>query len=116
MKIVDYNEFIETPKYTIYSEYYDCNICDIHCKGDVINNKSDWFYSQLTNNLEYNSDVYSEAFLEMENGKSIDIDVTTIQRDGMYDNDRRFIIYEKNDIIELIEKLNFSLLEAYDKR
>lgn len=117
MKIVDYNTFTNMPKGTIYSEYKPCIFEGIHIKHDVISHENDgfindWFYQELVNNPdwdcaeEYNIQSVCEF---MEDGNSANPDFDTMQRDGMFDYDRKFLVYEKQDIELLIEKLKILL-------
>jgi len=106
MKIVNYDEFIKLPKGTIYSETEPCIFGEWRIKRDTVNGDSDWFYEVLVGDFDYfekYSDI-SEAYDDMEKGVDI-LSEGVLQRDGMYDHDRKFAIYSKEDIKKLIETL-----------
>ena len=112
MKIITYDEFVKLPEGTLYSEYEPCIFGEVKIKyrsithnGEVI----DWYYQELTNNPNWDyapdkNDIVSVC-TEMENGKEIPPDFDIIERDGMFDTDRKFLIYSKNDVKDLITKL-----------
>jgi hypothetical protein len=104
MKIVDYDTFVKMPQGTIYSTYSPCNFGDIYCLEEVINDGSDWFLSRMINNPDDNCDI-QKCCTDMENGVSIDADFHCWERDGMFDYDRKFLVYETKDIEMFIEKL-----------
>lgn len=113
MKIVDYNTFTNMPKGTIYASYSPCVFGEVYVKHDSFSHEddgfiNDWFYQELLNNpdWEYAETYDILAICEyMENGNSVPLDLNTISRDGMFDYNRKFLIYEKSDIEALIEKL-----------
>ena len=99
MRIVNYNEFVKTPKGTLYSEYAPCIFGEVRIKHDVIIHNgevSDWYYQDLTNNPDWD---YAETYdimatcKIMENGVEVPPDFDIIERDGMFNYDRKFLIY-----------------------
>jgi len=104
MRIVDYNTFIKLPEGTMYCEYSPCVFGDLKIKDETISN-SDWFYSSLQSNPEFDSDFYGEACEPMKKGEDINPDFNCIERDGMFDYDRQFLIYNKGDVQAMINKL-----------
>ena len=117
MKIITYDEFIKTPKGTLYSEYEPCIFGEVKIKHDVIEHKGeiiDWYYQELTNNPDWD---YAEPYdissicKKMEDGVDVPPDFDIIERDGMFDYDRKFLIYSKEDIQMLINKLS-SLIDG----
>ena len=113
MKIVNYTEFSKLPVNTVYGFYHPCIMSGIYIKGDSRSNNnndiiSDWYFSSI-NEPMLDSDE-DNIMSEMENkGISVDIDVDIQMRDGMFDYDRKFVIYEKSDVIKIIEKLKETL-------
>ena len=47
---------------------------------------------------------HGETFV-LEDGKEVDLDFDTTERDGMFDYDRKFAIYSQKDIQDMINKL-----------
>ena len=111
MKVVNYIEFIKLPINTLYSDFTEdsCIINNIYCKQETISD-NDWFYTNFTGTIEYDDDVY-ESFSKLKNSLSVELDTTSIERDGMFDRNRKFIVYEKQDIINLMKVLKKALNE-----
>lgn len=107
MRIVKFDEFIELPEGTVYGFYRPCFTNDLYIKGESLNSKQDWFYSCITPcNFDYNNDCQNiDAMQAMENGEHCVLDVSIQERDGMFDYDRMFLIYEEEDILKIINKL-----------
>jgi hypothetical protein len=109
MKIVDYDTFVSLPEKTLYSFYAPCYTDGLKVKGETTNKGKDWFYSDMLDNpkQEYEGEFlqYAEVMEKMEKGESIKADFHILERDGMFDYERQFLVYEKEDIEEMIEKL-----------
>jgi hypothetical protein len=103
MIIVSYEEFIKLPSGTMYCETEPCIFGDIRVKGDTINDRKDWYYQSFQDNLDYDNDFaesYDKCLVE-----EVSLDFDTLQRDGMFDYDRAFAIYSKEDIRQFIKAL-----------
>lgn len=116
MKIVDYNTFVKTPKGTLYSTYEPCIFGEIRIKHEVIEDDGfiiDWWYQELVNNPDWD---YAEQYdissicKVMEDGLEVPPDFDILQRDGMHDYDRKFLIYSKEDVQAVINKLKSLLI------
>ncbi len=83
MKEINLKEFIQLPSGTIYTQWGP--IC---LKGDSIS-EDDFFYDQLTPTMTVNKDF----------------DMGT-SRWGEFDDEAIFIVYDKEDVKELVCKLN----------
>lgn len=102
MRIVNYNEFITLPKGTVYAFYTPCSIGEIMIKQEQVSD-NDWYYSSLCDNVEYDDDfisVFNNARKE-----DVKLDFTSWTRDGMFDYEREFAIYSKDDIQDMINTL-----------
>ena len=107
MKIVDYKTFVSLPKGTLYRETEPCTFGELQIKQETINEGRDWFLTRLDYIKESNSsDDFLECYKQMENGQSLNLDIYCKERDGMFDYDRKFLVYENKDVIKLIELLN----------
>ena len=103
MRIVEYDTFVKLPKGTMYCETEPCVFGEIQIKHETINEGKDWFYSSLQSNISYEDhfiDSYDKCIRE-----EVDLDFDIIQRDGMFDYDRKFAIYSQKDIQDMINKL-----------
>lgn len=105
MRIVNRKEFISMPSGTVYSHYMPQVSEGLMIKGDTWTN--DWLYQDLLFNVEGgSSDEASDKLTDAEeNGTSFKLDLDCGSRDGMFDEDQLFMVYEKSDIERLIESL-----------
>ena len=115
MKIINYDTFVKLGKNIMYSFYEPTYTSGLMIKEDTLNGGNDWFYYDLLDNPDQDYDgeflQYPDVIEKMENGESIKADFSCLERDGMFDYDRKFLIYEKEDIQEMINKLK-SLLDG----
>ncbi|MDR6844515.1 hypothetical protein [Flavobacterium granuli] len=108
MKIVDKIIFYNLPNGTLFSHYEPVVFNGLKIKGDTIYNgiePIDYFYTDLIGNIQSNS---SEEFIDkLDNAKdnSLELDFERSERDGLYEEDSLFAIYENNDLINFIKTL-----------
>lgn len=113
MKIVNLDEFRKLPAGTLFMNYEPCVFGDLCAKGET------WEYDFLAENITCEIDAddcgdFSHKLHEAEkNGTSIFIDFDCPSRDGMFNNEQLFAVYEKQDIAMLIDKLNRCKDAAY---
>ena len=114
MKIINKTEFYELPNNTLYSEYEPCAFWGLKIKQKTLfldsQNKEpfDFIYEDLIGNvLSKNSNEFVDIleFAE-ENKTSFKLDFDCTERDGLFEKEQLFAIYEKEDLTELIKKLN----------
>ena len=108
MKIYKYKEFKKLPIGTLFSYYKHCSFRDIFIKesskdyGDI-----DFMYSSIVGAIE---DESSEDFVDkcekMENGESVSVDFDSVEREGLFDEEQLYAVYEKEDVEKLIDRLN----------
>lgn len=110
MRIITRDEFIPLPRGTVFSLYQSLgNIGPPkvkECKGDWV---PDFCYSDLTDSIEYqNTDEFVKKMIEYEkSGETFRLDLTTISRDGLYDADQLFAVYDEEDIKALAIRLYY---------
>lgn len=113
MKIIDKNTLRDMPAGTLYSRYEPCCFHDLEIfEGPFAEN--DFIYSFLSApDINGSGGDSSDFMKEMENGESHEVELNSTGRDGRYDDDELFAIWEKSDVQALIAKLNDSLERAY---
>jgi hypothetical protein len=107
MKIVDYDTFIKMPAGTLYAEYTPCVFGETLIKQNTLNEGKDWLYLELVGNPDTDSE-WSAGCEAMEKGEDLPPD-TSLCRDGMFDYSRRFLVYNRDDVENMIETLKESL-------
>ena len=115
MKIIDLAEFRKLKPGTIFMKYEPCIFGDLGVKQDTLGER-DFLYESITCELDYDSsdamlDALTSAGVDSEVSLPMDFDATS--RDGMFDDNQLFAIYEKQDVVGLIEKLRTCLASAY---
>lgn len=106
MKIVDRKAFLALPADTLYSKYAPCYMETTNIKGESIGD-IDWYASDIHDAIKCNSSIdFVDILGEAEaNGTSMAMDFETQCRDGCYDQDQLFAVWESADVLALIERL-----------
>lgn len=111
MRIISRAELMKLPEGTIFAYYRPCIFGGLHIKGTT--GPHDFDVMSLDGNIECDG---SEDFVDIldnavESGESFDLDFDRYGREGFFDNDQLFAIYEEKDMIGLIN----TLIEARSK-
>lgn len=112
MKIVNLETFRSLPPNTLYAKFTP-NVFDEFCiKGAT------WEFDFLTTDalssaiLCLSSDGFNAKCKQAMNDVSVEMDFDSYGRDGFFDKDQLFAIYEDEDIIQLIDKLKQCLRKS----
>ena len=108
MKIVNRKEFLLLPPETVFSYYEPCIFSGLYVK---VCQPGQYKNDFLTDNLI--GEIYCDGSHEMidlleesrETGKSLKLDFDCTDRDGMFNDEQLFAIYEKEDVSSLIVRL-----------
>jgi hypothetical protein len=110
MKIVNREEFLKLPSGTLFSKYQPCYFDDITIKGDTWTN--DFLIQNIADGIE--SEGSDDFFVKLtdaeKNGTELKMDFDCYGRDGMFDEERLFAVWSKDDVKALIKKLQESLV------
>lgn len=107
MRIVNRKEFLELPIGTLYSKYEPCIFGPLSIKYDSWKESNDFIYVGLNEFYHGDSSDSTDNKLdEMEStGINVPIDLNSSGRDGLFDDDQLFAVYDNDDIEHLISKL-----------
>jgi len=107
MRIVDRITFLQQPAGTLYALYHeDGKFGELTIKQDTINTDDGWFYQELVSSfLHGSSDDWDVKLMDAEHGGEVPMDYHCGKRDGMFDNDQRFVIYSVDDHVKLISRM-----------
>ena len=116
MKIVDRKTFLSMPSETIFSKYHPCVFEELCIKGET------WGYDFLVQTLAdaiESSD--SGEFVDVldrsiSTGESISMDFESQGRDGLFDDDQLFAVWERDDVRGLIARLDRCLPKDSDEQ
>ena len=113
MKIVNRTEFLRLPSGTVYANY-ESGLFELLCiKGENCGT-NDWFYDDLVGVGAIDCDGSDlEAFdlldLSEKTGSRVPMNFEITGRDGCFDADQLFAVYERVDVEQLIERLKGTL-------
>lgn len=112
MRIVDKKEFLTLPEGTVYSGYQPCVFDGLFIKGETWDN--DFLENNLIAELDCSgSDERFDILSKVENtGESFKLDFDCYGREGLFDDEMKYAVYEKEDVEGLIKTLQESL-KAY---
>lgn len=105
MKILNKQQFLELPAGTFYAAQAGESVYfpQLHIKGGTIyceGNAIDWYYCNLIDWCADNSSDWIDNYEKMIKGESIQME-TDYGRNGLYEEEGNFLIYEKADLIIL---------------
>jgi hypothetical protein len=111
MKIVNRETFLKMPAETVYSEYKPCAFDQVCIKGETTGN--DFYVNYVTQTLDCkNSEEFVDILFAAEkSGDSFPLDFDTEGRDGMFDDEQLFAVWDKQDIEGLIERLKQTIAD-----
>jgi hypothetical protein len=105
MKIVDRITFLALPENTLYSKYEPCVFGPLEIKGETWGN--DFLTQQIADSVDAagTDELIDILFDAQEKGTSFDLDLEICGRDGLFEDDQLFAVWEHNDVVKLIERL-----------
>lgn len=123
MKIVNRKTFLDLPNGTLFSKFapdYFEDLCIkdetwFHDREDAAH---DFLYQSLNDAVKCNSsdDFSYQLDLAREQGQSIPLDLDCASRDGLFDKDQLFAVWERTDVEQLLARLQTALNDGYVKQ
>lgn len=114
MRIVNLATFRAMPEGTIFMKYEPCIFDTLSVKGETW--EHDWTYANISYEIESTDSGDFAAKLEdaeRNPSMSIPMDFDCYGRDGCFEDDQLFAVYDKADIEGLIAKLLKCKEDAY---
>lgn len=114
MKIVDLATFLALPPGTLYAKYQPCVFGELAIKEESM--PPTWWLQDLVPWFEGASDsgAYFDILDTIDAGQPsppMDFDCTV--KDGLYDKEQRFAVFDRPDVEALISRLQRALGEGY---
>ena len=108
MKIVDRKSFLQLPKGTVYSKFMPYEFWGFSIKiSDPEEDGNEWVHIPLVDGFIKNNNHE----ITIDNYDYFEFDLDCSVRDGLYEKDQLFAIYDKDDVMKLIARLTYSFLE-----
>lgn len=113
MRIVNRKTFLQLPAGTVFSKYSPCIFGDLSIKGDTVSN--DFLVQDIVGSIDSETDsgYYDKINASEKDGVSLKMDFDVMGRDGLFDDDQLFAIWERDDVIGLRDRLKDALDSAY---
>jgi hypothetical protein len=107
MRILNRKDFLNTPSGTLWSYYEPCIFRDLNVKtSDNKDYENDFVYFSLIAEFDScSSGEFAEKCQRMELGESIAQSFEETSREGLYEDEQLFLVYEQDDIKNMIETL-----------
>jgi len=105
MKIVNRRQFLALPENTVFSKYEPCVFGELMIKGESLAND---FYAQEIGDAIFcsgSSDRVDKLGASERDGASLPMDFDCPGRDGLFDDDQMFAVWEPEDVRKLIARL-----------
>ena len=99
-KIVDKKTFLSLPENTLYRECEPCILGDLSIKLDTMGDND--FYVQELDALNVDDD---DGMIAMFEAGDVTFDLEYAGRNGAYENDQQYLVYEDDDVKQLIARL-----------
>ena len=115
MKIVNRETFLELPPGTLFSKYRHCYMEALEIKGDSLRN--DYCFQQIAEAIACTSSVQHTDLLDdmATAGLSVPVDLNCQGRDGCFEMDQLFAVWEHADVEALVARLQQALIDGYAK-
>jgi hypothetical protein len=107
MKILNRKDFLKTPAGTLWSYYEPCNFRDLSVKtSDRKDYENDFVSFSLIAGFDFfDSGEFLEICQRMEMGESVPQSFEQTTREGLFEDEQLFLVYEQGDIQKMIETL-----------
>jgi hypothetical protein len=114
MRIVNLDTFLAMPPGTVFCKYESCNFDELMIKDESSPTK-DFYYVSPTDEVDCSSCGERMGILESseETGDSFPLHFNTVSRDGMYEAEQLFAVWERKDVVGLIGRLQQALQDGY---
>lgn len=117
MRIVDRETFLAMPPGTVFSKFKPDIFGNIEIKGDSTTNAQgeliDFWSQDVAGAVEAaSSGEFMHACDRAVAGECIPLDFDSQYRDGLYEAEQLFAVWDPNDVQALIQRLQLALIEA----
>lgn len=105
MRIVNRKTFLAMPEETVFAKYATLgSLGEICIKGESYAN--DYWYQPLANSVDANNTGdFIDTMAAAEQGTPFKLDLDCQSRDGLFEEDQRFVVWEPEDVKQLVERL-----------
>ena len=103
MRVVNRTDFMNLPDNTVFCKYRSCCMDDIKIKTG--NCGADFVCVDMKTPIGNEGEDSIDAYFRLDGGESVPLDMEATGRDGFFDNNQLFIVFDKVDIKAMISAL-----------
>jgi hypothetical protein len=107
MKIVNLDQFLKYPEGTIYCKYKPCYMEELEVKGQSLETR-DWVCMDLICPV---SGDHHTSCVKMESGEEVNYESDYYGRDGCFDEEQMFMVYNHEDTDAMIKIIRDNPIE-----
>lgn len=112
MRFVNRQTFLALPAGTVFSKYRPKCFQEMQIKAETCGS-NDFWSTRVGDALAWGgTDEFIEITDRAEAGESVAMDFYIQDRDGLYDADQIFAVFERADVEALIERLKAALVDS----
>lgn len=114
MKIVDRKTFLAMPAGTVFAKYQPVIFGELTIKGHSVGPEPVDYYEQRLIEVDANDlgGMVDRLDLSQQTGYSVPLDFYCSGRDGLFDEDQLFAVFEPHDVEALILRLQQALRDS----
>lgn len=118
MRIVDRATFLAMPAGTVYAKYEPYLFDHLAIKGDTWPHgndpiRSDFLYQSVTHSFDRaDSTDFGDVLDRATAGGTVPMDFDTTARDGLFDEEQLFAVWDRHDVEALITRLRKALTDT----
>ena len=112
MKIMNRVEFLKMPEGTLFSKYEPCVFGALQIKGDSLSN--DFCVQQIADSVKCSGsdELFNILFAAKETGDSFEMDFEVEGRDGLFEDEQLFAVWEAKDVLALVKRLMQTIINC----
>lgn len=116
MKIVDRKTFLAMPSEVLFAKYAPCYFEALMIKGDTISHDGsdiDFFYQDIVSAIKStgSDDWTNKLFHSAATSGNLAMDFDCQGRDGCFEADQLFAVFEPQDVVALIARLQRTITD-----
>lgn len=117
MKIVNLQQFLAMPEETLFSKYEPCHFDGLEIKVGNCGER-DFITQQIADAIECHDigDFAAKLDDAKDTGVSLSMDFNMASRDGCFEGEQLFAVWERADLEALIKRLQVCLVAASTRR
>jgi hypothetical protein len=108
MKIVNLTEFLKLPPNTVFSKFEPDIFSELQIKMESLDYNDFFSTMDFANSIDCagSSERWDKLTDAVANGTPFPMEFESIGRDGLFEDKQLFAVWDENDVMRLIERLN----------